>query len=488
MATVTVSNSSQLKSALTSAKGDTTIVLEGGDYGTLNINGNSPSYKFSDLTITSKSNSKPAVFTDVNLSNVDDVTFEGIKFDYSSKSDSPKPFVFNNTKNVSIVNSEVDGMLSGGHGSGHGLWVKGSSDFLVKNTDFLAFAKAFYAYSSSDVQVIDNSFTGIAVDGMIFSRIDGALIEGNSVEMEGRTGTAHRDMIQFFNDHANEISRDIVIRGNVLESHETVTHGIYMANEEARRTGDLDDYYRNITIEKNTVKSGQVLGIAVGEAVGVKIAGNTVVQGSDIGSSKAVDVPVILVDHDARQVSITGNTTHKLPAAAGANWQPGDYKTSGWTISGNKIVALGTDAGSSSAGSGSGGSVSKPVAPVDPVDGNGSADVFRYNGQNVDGKKTTTFSGVDFKEGDTIVLTKFDAGTFHHHAGGNPMAISSDKSYAKLNSLTDIQELVDASKDLSAIFQKDTLILRVAQDDGTLDIALPGFADDYKATLSDALL
>ena len=47
-----------------------------------------------------------------------------------------------------------------------------------------------------------------------------------------------------------------------------MTHGIYMANDVGQRTGDLDTFYKNITIENNTIKSGQVLGIAVGEAVG----------------------------------------------------------------------------------------------------------------------------------------------------------------------------------------------------------------------------
>ena len=267
MATVTVSNSSQRKSALTSAKGNTTIVLESGDYDALDINGNSPSYNFNDVTITSKSTSNPAVFTVVNLSNVDDVTFEGIKFDYSNKSDGPKPFVFNNTNNISILNSEVDGMLSGGHGSGHGLWVKGSSDFLVKNTDLSDFAKAIVAYSTSDIQVIDNSITGVAVDGMLLSRIDGALHRGQL----GRDGRAHwhrppgHDPVLEQRSCQRHVPRHRHPGQHPRIATETVTHGIYMANEVARRTGDLDDFYReHHDREATRSRAARCFGIARG--------------------------------------------------------------------------------------------------------------------------------------------------------------------------------------------------------------------------------
>ena len=57
------------------------------------------------------------------------------------------------------------------------------------------------------------------------------------------------------------------------------------------------------------------------------------------------------------------------------------------------------------------------------------------------------------------------------------------------NSLVDIQEIVTASPDVKALFQttNDTLVMRIEQDDGTLDIALPGYAADYKATFNDDL-
>ena len=60
---------------------------------------------------------------------------------------------------------------------------------------------------------------------------------------------------------------------------------------------------------------------------------------------------------------------------------------------------------------------------------------------------------------------------------------NAEKTYVRINSLTDIQEIVTASKDVSALTQaNDTLVLRVEQDKGTLDIVLPGLAKAYAQT------
>ena len=240
----------------------------------------------------------------------------------------------------------------------------------------------------------------------------------------------------------------------------------------------------NVTIENNTIKSDQVLGIAVGKAVGVKISNNTVLQHSAIDSTNGRYIPLIRVDKDSKQVSITGNTTHKTPEAVepSNNWMPDNYKPSGWTIANNKIVPLGTTGGSSGGGS---------VAPAPPSlpAGDGGADDFRYNGNNIDGTERVTFKNVDFKEGDRIILSNFDNGTFRHYAGDNVVTVNADRNWVRIDSLTDIQELVTASPDVKAVFQttNNTLVMRIEQDDGTLDIAMPGYAAAYKATFNDDL-
>jgi hypothetical protein len=490
MATVSVSNASELRQALDSAERGDTLVLDGGNYGSLSLSGSSQKadYTFDDLTIRSRSGNDPAVFDAVNLAKVTNVTFDGITFDYSGRSDSSKPFIFNGTKGITIVNSEFDGQLEGGHGSGHGLWVMESSDFRVENTDISDFATGGHFRSNDNLQVVNNSFSGISYDGMLLARIDGARIEGNSVVMKGEPGVAHRDMIQFWNNDINDPSRDIVIRGNTLTAAEGMTHGIFITNDVAHRGGGLSSFHENILIENNTIKSGQVFGILVGQTDGVTIRGNSVLQHGAVDSDRAVAIPVIRVEDSARDVTITGNTTHKMPEAvsSGNNWMlAADNAPSGWTISGNRIVPLGTDSGGT--GGGTGGGVAPP-APALPA-GDGEADDFRYSGLNVDGQERVAFKNVDFREGDRIILSGFDDGTFRHYSGDNAVSVSTDRGRVSINSLADIQEVVTASPDVRAVFQStnDTLVMRIAQDDGTLDVALPGYANAYKASFDNDL-
>ncbi len=61
MATVTVSSKSGLMNALNSADAGDRIVLQGGNYGSLTLNGNSKAedYKFEDITIVSERRQQP---------------------------------------------------------------------------------------------------------------------------------------------------------------------------------------------------------------------------------------------------------------------------------------------------------------------------------------------------------------------------------------------------------------------------------------------
>lgn len=497
MATVSVSSASELQKALDNASKGDVLVLDSGNYGTLSLNGNSrqADYKFDDITITSKTASNPAVFNRVNLSNVTNVTFDDIKFDYTTGDG--KPFLFNNTSGISIIDSEIDGKLDGGHGAGHGLWVINSDDFRLEGTEIKDFATGAHFRSIDNLDVVNNSFTGISYDAMLLGRIGGALIQGNDVVMKGEPGIAHRDMIQFWNNDNNDPSHDIVIRGNTLVAAETVTHGIFMANDLAHKGGGMSTYYENILIENNVIKSGQVFGILVGQTDGLTIRNNTVLQHTSIDSSRPVDTPVIRVEDDSKNVSVTGNTTHRNPEAVSSdeNWQSENRGTpNGWTISGNKIASIGTDsggAGGSGSGGGSGGSSGGGggVAPSGPSgnSGNGRADTFRFDGSKIDGRETATYKNVDFSEGDKIILTKFEKGTFDHYAGDNQVTINAAKSHVVINSIVDLQEIVTAAKDVTAKITGDKLVVSVAQDDGSFHMTLPGMGELYQDSFDKAL-
>lgn len=473
MATYNVSGQAQLSSALSSARSGDKIMLSGGNYGTLDLNGGrsaQSNLKFGgEVTIASASSSNPAVFSNMNLTKVSNIKFDRVKFDYSSESNSSKAFVVNNTQKISFVNSEFNGMLKDGWGDGQGLWATSSSDLTVSNTKFSDFYTGLHLRAINNLKLLDNSVSGIALDAMILGRIKGALIEGNDVEMRGKAGVGHRDMIQFWNGiGGNDPSSNITIRNNELNAGEKTTHGIYMANDYARMSGDKSAFHSDILIENNTIKSGQRFGIFVAEADGLTIRNNVVLQHPAINDSRAIAIPVIGVDDDAVRVTITGNTTHKTPRpiSSESNWA---FSTAdGWNVSNNKIVALGTNA-------------TAPVQPSEPASphrGNGVADDFRFNGDTLSGSQSVTYDA-HFPEGDRITLRNFDKGTFLDYSGGNVVMNSADKSYVRIDSLTDVQELVTASRDVSAIVRSNDLVMRIAQDNGMLDVVLKGQARDY---------
>lgn len=90
MAVFNVADATQLASALLAAKAGDTISLAAGDYGTLALNGALTSQAFAKfdgpVTIKSADVDHPATFTSVNLSNVSNLAFEGVKFDLVTSS------------------------------------------------------------------------------------------------------------------------------------------------------------------------------------------------------------------------------------------------------------------------------------------------------------------------------------------------------------------------------------------------------------------
>ena len=128
-----------------------------------------------------------------------------------------------------------------------------------------------------------------------------------------------------------------------------------------------------------------------------------------------------------------------------------------------------------------------PSTPAVGDNGDGKASDFLYLGTKIDGAgRSHTATSTSARATASCCGTSTRAPSSSSPATTG--AVNAEKTYARINSLTDIQELVTASKDLSVSFQRQRpLVLRIAQDDGTLGIALPGLADDYKSTFDDNL-
>ena len=103
---------------------------------------------------------------------------------------------------------------------------------------------------------------------MSIAGIHDGTISGNSISLNVKNGTKHTDGIQFYR-RRHEQCHD---PEQPDRDPQPMSHGIYGGN------GSNSSFYNNITIDHNTVVSGQVSGIAVGETNGLKITNNIVLQ------------------------------------------------------------------------------------------------------------------------------------------------------------------------------------------------------------------
>ena len=339
MSTIRVSTAAQLGTAIERARGGDTIELAGGNYGRLSLK---DIHFSSDVTLKSASDTNPAIFAYANITKVSHMTFDGVDF-LTGAASGGKPFVVNQSDNITIRNATFDGQTkNGGYGDAHGIWVVRSDHFTLENSELRDFAVASYFQDQSDLVVRDNTLTNISWDAMIVGGVHGAVFEDNTIDLHVQKGTKHTDGIQFWNTGTNNPMSDVVVRGNHIETHGTASHGIYAGNGLEATLG-ARAAFQNVLIEDNVVISAQVSGIAVGLTNGLAIRDNVVLQDAAFRSSSVGRTPVIRVDEDSTRVSITGNTTHANPVASGDNWQPvKGHIPSDWTVARNALVPIGT--------------------------------------------------------------------------------------------------------------------------------------------------
>ena len=329
MTTITVSTAAELENALVKATGGETILLEGGDYGKLDL-GEWQTVRAlfpSEVILRSADPADPAVFTGMFLRDVSNMTFEGVKFDYTFDEGHPewlRPFRAGG-ENIAFRDCEFSGDLASGtggpadgHGSGYGLSMNGDT-VTVENCEFYDWWKAL-AIGGTDVTIRGNDIHSIRSDGINLVDAQGALVEDNHIhDFDIAWGTGdHADMLQMWILKPEMVSTDIIIRNNLFDIGEGgPTQSIFLGNEAARAGGGEEVYYRNILIEGNVVLNAHLHGITVGETDGLVIRDNTVLQKvTDDVSDPTHDVtyPRINVSGGSLDVVIEGNVTHKVPS------------------------------------------------------------------------------------------------------------------------------------------------------------------------------
>ena len=346
--TVTVSSTAALYAALANAQGGETIKLAAGNYGDFNLSAKSGfDITFaSNVTITSADPAHAASFIGIDLRGVTNLTLDGLRFDYTFAKGDPiyeRPFTVTGGQNIAILNSTFDGDVAkgvstaaNGYGYAIGLSVRGVTNATVEGNEFSNFHRGLVVNDSKQVVVVGNDVHSMRMDGMNFSDVQGAVIEGNRIhDFRGSpTSVDHSDMIQFWTSGTKEPSTDIVIRGNVLDiGSGSATQSIFMRNDMVDRgLAGKEMYYRNVTIENNVITNGHMHGITVGETAGLVIKNNSVLHadgGKQDGADDSVEIPRIAVATNSNGVTIANNITSMVSGWSGQ---------AGWTVNKNAFV------------------------------------------------------------------------------------------------------------------------------------------------------
>lgn len=340
--------SGDLRRALKAAKGGDVLLLGPGDHGGLRLTatdvpGAAPG---KPVTLRSADPADPARFSWLALREAAHLRLEDVVFDYTfTRGDDEKirPFEISGSRDIAITGSLFSGDVAtdrsgakDGFGTSYGLWVRGSSDIEIARNEITTFARGLVVYESTDVRILGNDLHSLRSDGMNFAAVSNLRVEGNHIHDFHRSLDAkdHADMIQFWTAGTKRPNTDIVIRSNVLNVGDGwYTQSIFMRNEVVDRgQAGPEMLYRRIAIEDNVIINAHLHGITLGEADGVSIRNNTLIQqraaagGPDKGM---LWVPTIRVSSKADNVTITKNI---VAGIEGPDDQPG------WTVKDNLLI------------------------------------------------------------------------------------------------------------------------------------------------------
>ncbi|PZQ50825.1 MAG: hypothetical protein DI556_06835 [Rhodovulum sulfidophilum] len=483
MATISASDQAQLLTALSQAQSGDTIALAAGNYGTLSLDGTKYATRYlkyaGEVTITSADANNQAVIDGITLNGVTNMTFKDVVFDYKSATTSGGvPVNVNVSKFITFDGVTFDGEVQGGYGRGTGIKVSQGNDVVITDSIISDYRKGIEAWATTGLTIENNTIQNISYDGVVTGHVVNHTISGNTIAMNANPAEdQHRDGIQIWNQGTKAATSNLLIEGNTITATDTTTHGIFMGNADAKTATDYAEFYSNVTIQDNVIMTGQKLGIAVGQTDGLVVTGNTMIQHGALNDDpRTVTIPLLHVEQDAINVTLTDNILNGAPVVANVAWDEVIGASPAWTVSDNTVVKLDWDIGDSTGD------------PWGDVQGNGQADEFRFKGTWVtNSSRTDIVDDLLFAEGDTIVLINYQSNSFKGVWQGNQLDVNAAGTYVKIDSLTDLQELAHVSPAVTTSVLGDTLTLHIAQTGGTHNIVIDGVGEAFVSTYDPAL-
>ncbi|NOD36588.1 MULTISPECIES: right-handed parallel beta-helix repeat-containing protein [unclassified Ruegeria] len=323
-----IRDTSGLSAAIKNSNGKQTFILDGGNYGDLKIQ---KAFR-QPITIRSANPSSPACFTGLHLKSTSNITFESVLFDYTyqnGQTEFAKPFVIENSSNVTVSGSVFDGDVASGTGTaadglgtGKGLVVKGSDNVDITHTRFYSWWTALTVNTSSNVDIVGNNIHDIRSDGIKLGSSAAVLIANNYIHnFKGnqKNLSDHRDMIQI--QRSSKIGvKNLIIRDNVFDMGSGIFTQTIWAGRDKADPKDPTNWHTNLLIENNVIYNAHSHGISINLANDLSIRRNSVIRVRR-NNSENISIPKIRVSKNSQNVVIEQNAVAAINGYNGQrNW------------------------------------------------------------------------------------------------------------------------------------------------------------------------
>lgn len=292
MATITVSSSSALLSAVKNAADGDVIQLASGNYGKVSLSG---VHFASGVTISSADPNQAAVLSGLKVTASSGLSFEGIEFALSP-ADKYFPITVGTSSDIHFSKLDVHGLKDGDAANeAMAMMIRDSQNVSVTDSSFEELHHAVNFLDSAAITISGNSFRTIRSDGVRGGGTNDLVISDNHFTDFYPVGADHPDAIQIWTTNTTMSASNITITGNVVERGQGgIIQGIFLRDQSG---GDRP--YQHVTISDNIVLGGMYNGISVGNANGLIMRDNVVAAFGDQKSWMRIE--------NSTGVELTGN-------------------------------------------------------------------------------------------------------------------------------------------------------------------------------------
>lgn len=278
MTTYTVDSASALNLAIKSVKAGDVILLSAGTYSDVDVKGIAID---GNVTISSKDPGNPAIITDIFVSGSKGFTFSNLEL-ATTKEYGLHPYQIVNSENVSFDKVNAHGTLDNApRNDPNAFLIDNSKNVSITNSEFHEFDNGIIHLDSTGLTISGNKFHDIGSDGIHGAGSSNVLVSKNFFTDFYPSELDHPDAIQFFTRGAEAASHDIVVIDNVVvRGNGAPIEGVFFRDQ----MGNMP--FENVTISNNLIVG------ALWDAITVLQGNNVTVTGNKVFSYKDQDARI----------------------------------------------------------------------------------------------------------------------------------------------------------------------------------------------------